>query len=33
VNDPGFRNITFDELVAGYSEAARALVDGGVDVI
>jgi 5-methyltetrahydrofolate--homocysteine methyltransferase len=33
VNDPGFRNITFDELVAGYSEATRALVDGGVDVI
>ncbi|HLZ99316.1 MAG TPA: methionine synthase [Steroidobacteraceae bacterium] len=33
VNDPGFRNITFDELVAGYSEAARALVGGGVDVI
>src|SRR5258708_5080852 len=31
VNDPGFRNINFDELVAGYSEAARALVDGGVD--
>src|ERR1017187_5971597 len=33
VNDPGFRNISFDELVAGYSEAARALVDGGVDAI
>ncbi|MGO8857299.1 MAG: methionine synthase [Steroidobacteraceae bacterium] len=33
VNDPGFRNISFDELVAGYSEAARALVAGGVDVI
>ena len=33
VNDPGFRNINFDELVAGYSVAARALVDGGVDVI
>jgi 5-methyltetrahydrofolate--homocysteine methyltransferase len=33
VNDPGFRNVTFDELVAGYSEAARALVDGGVDAI
>jgi 5-methyltetrahydrofolate--homocysteine methyltransferase len=33
VNDPGFRNITFDELVAGYSEAARALVEGGVDAI
>src|SRR6266446_1022116 len=33
VNDPGFRNITFDELVAGYSEAARALIEGGVDLI
>ncbi|MDP9014928.1 MAG: methionine synthase [Pseudomonadota bacterium] len=33
VNDPGFRNITFDELVAGYSEAARALVEGGVDAL
>ncbi|MDP8986078.1 MAG: methionine synthase [Pseudomonadota bacterium] len=33
VNDPGFRNITFDELVTGYSQAARALVDGGVDVL
>ena len=33
VNDPGFRNVTFDELVAGYSEAARALLQGGVDVI
>jgi len=33
VNDPGFRNITFDELVAGYSIAARALIEGGVDLI
>jgi 5-methyltetrahydrofolate--homocysteine methyltransferase len=33
VNDPGFRNINFDELVAGYSQAASALIDGGVDVI
>src|SRR6266851_6353918 len=33
VNDPGFRNISFDELVAGYSQAARALIEGGVDVI
>ncbi|HEV7613784.1 MAG TPA: methionine synthase [Steroidobacteraceae bacterium] len=33
VNDPGFRNIRFDELVAAYSEAARALIEGGVDVI
>jgi 5-methyltetrahydrofolate--homocysteine methyltransferase len=33
VNDPGFRNISFDALVAGYAEAARALVEGGVDMI
>src|SRR5271170_5219494 len=33
VNDPGYRNITFDELASGYSEAARALVAGGVDAI
>jgi 5-methyltetrahydrofolate--homocysteine methyltransferase len=33
VNDPGFRNISFDELVAGYSQATRALIEGGVDVI
>jgi 5-methyltetrahydrofolate--homocysteine methyltransferase len=33
VNDPGFRNISFDELVSGYSQAARALIEGGVDVI
>ena len=33
VNDPGFRNVTFDELVATYAEAARALVEGGVDLL
>jgi 5-methyltetrahydrofolate--homocysteine methyltransferase len=33
VNDPGFRNISFDELVAGYSEAARALIGGGADLM
>jgi 5-methyltetrahydrofolate--homocysteine methyltransferase len=33
VNDPGFRNISFDELVDGYATAARALVEGGVDLI
>jgi 5-methyltetrahydrofolate--homocysteine methyltransferase len=33
VNDPGYRNITFDELVGTYSEAVRALVAGGVDII
>ncbi len=33
VNDPGFRNITFDELVAGYTEAIRGLLDGGADIL
>ena len=33
VNDPGFRNINFDELVTCYSQAARALIEGGVDII
>ncbi|KRE52712.1 methionine synthase [Phycicoccus sp. Soil748] len=33
VNDPGKRNITFDELVDAYGEQARGLVDGGADVL
>ena len=33
VNDPGFRNINFDTLVAAYSEALRGLLDGGADLI
>jgi 5-methyltetrahydrofolate--homocysteine methyltransferase len=33
VNDPGFRNIHFDQLVATYLEGARALIEGGVDLI
>ena len=33
VNDPGFRNITFDDLAEAYGEAARALVEGGVDLL
>jgi 5-methyltetrahydrofolate--homocysteine methyltransferase len=33
VNDPGFRNINFDELAGAYSHATRALIDGGVDAI
>ncbi|RDI45137.1 methionine synthase [Aquicella lusitana] len=33
VNDPGFRNINFDELVNSYMEAAKGLVDGGVDLL
>ena len=32
VNDPGFRNITFAELVSAYDEAASALIAGGVDL-
>ena len=33
VNDPGYRNITFNELVEQYKEATRALVDGGIDIV
>uniref|UniRef100_UPI00358F8955 methionine synthase isoform X2 n=1 Tax=Myxine glutinosa TaxID=7769 RepID=UPI00358F8955 len=33
VEHPDFRNITFDELVAAYSEQARGLLDGGVDIL
>ncbi|WP_031433786.1 methionine synthase [Methylomarinum vadi] len=33
VNDPGFRNITFDDLAEAYSEAVKGLVDGGADII
>jgi 5-methyltetrahydrofolate--homocysteine methyltransferase len=33
VNDPGFRNISFDELVVTYIEATRGLIDGGADAI
>jgi 5-methyltetrahydrofolate--homocysteine methyltransferase len=33
VNDPGFRNVTLDQLVATYSEGARGLVDGGADLL
>ncbi|MGR8934602.1 MAG: methionine synthase [Gammaproteobacteria bacterium] len=33
VNDPGFRNVTFDELVTAYSEAVRGLIDGGTDIL
>ena len=33
VNDPGKRNVTFDELVAAYSEQTRGLMDGKVDVL
>ncbi|XOV88408.1 MAG: methionine synthase [Pseudomonadota bacterium] len=33
VNDPGFRNITFDELVSDYSDAILGLIEGGADII
>ena len=33
VNDPGFRNVTFDDLVTAYSEAIHGLIEGGVDVL
>ncbi len=33
VNDPGFRNIHFDELVEAYIESTRGLVEGGADII
>ncbi|MDG2116145.1 MAG: methionine synthase [Porticoccaceae bacterium] len=33
VNDPGARNITFDELVDNYTESTQALIEGGVDLI
>ncbi|MGZ5001383.1 MAG: homocysteine S-methyltransferase family protein, partial [Methylomonas sp.] len=33
VNDPGFRNITFDDLVSAYGEATQGLIDGGADII
>jgi hypothetical protein len=31
VNNPGYRNVTFDDLIAAYGEAARGLIDGGAD--
>ena len=33
VNNPGYRNVDFDELVVAYTEAIRGLVDGGVDLL
>ncbi|MFI3245866.1 MAG: methionine synthase [Ferrimonas sp.] len=33
VNDPGYRNIDFDELVNAYAEATNALLDGGADLL
>ncbi len=33
VNDPGYRNVSFDELVANYVEAITGLVEGGADIL
>ncbi|MCD9017835.1 homocysteine S-methyltransferase family protein [Fulvivirgaceae bacterium QH1ED-6-2] len=33
VNNPGFRAITFDELVIAFKEQARGLIEGGVDML
>jgi 5-methyltetrahydrofolate--homocysteine methyltransferase len=33
VNDPGYRAVAFDDLVIAYSEQARGLIEGGVDIL
>ncbi|MCF7532794.1 methionine synthase [Pseudomonas petrae] len=33
VNNPGYRNVTFDELVENYTEATKGLIEGGADMI
>ena len=33
VNDPGYRNVSFDELRDTYATAARALIEGGADLL
>ncbi|QLE86732.1 methionine synthase [Shewanella sp. Scap07] len=33
VNDPGYRNVSFDELVEAYIESIEALIAGGSDII
>jgi 5-methyltetrahydrofolate--homocysteine methyltransferase len=33
VNDPGYRGISFDELVTAYKEQTKGLVEGGVDIL
>lgn len=33
VNDPGFRNIYFDELAEAYYESTQALIEGGADIL
>ncbi len=33
VNNPGFRNVDFDQLEAAYAESTRGLIEGGVDIV
>ena len=33
VNDPGYRAVTFDQLVEAYSQATRGLIEGGADIL
>ncbi|MGQ0827407.1 MAG: methionine synthase [Bacteroidota bacterium] len=33
VNDPGFRAVTFDEMVIAYTEQVKGLIDGGADIL
>ncbi len=33
VDDPGYRDITFDDYVVAYTEAASGLIDGGADIL
>ncbi len=33
VNDPGFRNVSFEELVAAFKEQAKGLIEGGADLL
>src|SRR5882762_4595040 len=33
VNNPGYRAVTFDEVVAAYGEQIKGLVEGGVDIL
>src|SRR5690606_23332201 len=33
VNDPGFRSVTYDQLVTAYHEQVRGLIDGGCDLL
>ena len=33
VSDPGYRNVTWEEVVSAYKDAARGLIEGGADII